>query len=56
MKINKILGIAVAAAASAGSLIVGSIPAVAASEFTPLNAEMLPAMQRDLGLTRDQAV
>jgi len=56
MKINKILGIAVAAAASAGALVAGSIPASAAPEFTPLNAEMLPAMQRDLGLTHDQAV
>jgi hypothetical protein len=56
MKINKILGIAVAAAASAGALVAGSIPAAAAPQFTPLNTEMLPAMQRDLGLTHDQAV
>jgi hypothetical protein len=31
-------------------------PASAASDFAPLNAEMLPAMQRDLGLSHDQAI
>ena len=56
MKVNKVVGIAVAAAAIAGALVAGTTPASAAPDFTPLNAEMLPAMQRDLGLTHDQAV
>jgi streptogrisin C len=56
MKINKILGVAVAAAATAGALVVGTTPASAAPDFAPLNAEMVPAMQRDLGLTHDQAI
>jgi len=57
MKINKILGVAVAAAAAtAGALVAGVTPASAATDFAPLNAEMLPAMQRDLGLTHDQAI
>jgi streptogrisin C len=56
MTINKVLRIAVAAAATAGALVAGTTPASAAPDFTPLNAEMLPAMQRDLDLAPDEAV
>jgi streptogrisin C len=55
MKITKILGIAVVAAATAGTLVAGAIPASASPVFTPLNAGMVPAMQRDLGLSQQQA-
>lgn len=43
----------VAVLAAAGSF--AAQPAVAAPRFVPLNAGLLPAMQRDLGLSPDQA-
>lgn len=55
MKITKLLGVAAAAVATAGTLATVT-PAAASSDTVPLNAEMVPALQRDLGLTADQAL
>ncbi|EME60123.1 S1 family peptidase [Amycolatopsis decaplanina] len=57
MKITKLLGVAATAALATGALVTGT-PAAAssASSVTLLNAEMVPALQRDLGLTSDQAL
>ena len=54
MKIIRFLGIAAAAAATAGTLAGVTTPAAGAT--TLLNPDMVPAMQRDLGLTHDQAL
>jgi streptogrisin C len=54
MKITKLLGVAATAALATGALVAGT-PAAASSD-TLLNAEMVPALQRDLGLTADQAL
>jgi hypothetical protein len=51
MKVTKAV---VAVLATLGALMVE--PAAAEPGFTPLNAELLPAMQRDLGITRAAAV
>ncbi|SDZ40046.1 streptogrisin C [Amycolatopsis xylanica] len=48
---KKVLG-----AAAAAALAVSAIAASPAAAFTPLNPDMMPAMQQDLGLTYDQAV
>ncbi|MEV7549255.1 S1 family peptidase [Amycolatopsis sp. NPDC089917] len=57
MKITKLLGAAATAALATGALVTGT-PAAAssASSATLLNAEMVPALQRDLGLTAGQAL
>ncbi|MFD6073844.1 MULTISPECIES: S1 family peptidase [Amycolatopsis] len=54
MKITKLLGVAATAALATGALVTGT-PAAASSE-TLLNQEMVPALQRDLGLTAGQAL
>ncbi|MGY6656811.1 S1 family peptidase [Amycolatopsis sp. TRM77291] len=54
MKITKLLGVAATAALATGALVTGT-PAAASSDNL-LNAEMVPALQRDLGLTADQAL
>ncbi|MFC3449506.1 S1 family peptidase [Amycolatopsis speibonae] len=54
MKITKLLGVAATAALATGALVTGT-PAAASSD-TLLNAEMVPALQRDLGLTASQAL
>jgi hypothetical protein len=57
MKIRKIAGTAVAATAvTIGALCTGGTTAVAAPDFSVLNPEMVPALQRDLGLTHEQAL
>lgn len=50
----RVTTVAVAAFAIAGMFVAQS--AVAASGYTPLNAEMVPAMERDLGLSHQQAL
>ncbi|HET6286912.1 MAG TPA: S1 family peptidase, partial [Amycolatopsis sp.] len=57
MKITKLLGVAATAALATGALVTGT-PAAASSPSsdTLLNQEMVPALQRDLGLTADQAL
>ena len=55
MKITKLLGVAATAVVTTGALITGT-PAAATSDTSLLNAEMVPALQRDLGLTTDQAL
>ncbi|MEV6908277.1 S1 family peptidase [Amycolatopsis sp. NPDC051071] len=55
MKFTKLLGVAATAVVSAGALVTGT-PAAASSDGTLLNAEMVPALQRDLGLTAGQAL
>jgi streptogrisin C len=56
MKITNVLGIAVALAVTAGTLVAGTVPASAAPVFASLNPDLVPAMQRDLGLTQAQAL
>ncbi|MEV6897820.1 S1 family peptidase [Amycolatopsis sp. NPDC051372] len=53
MKIIRFLGIAAVAAATAGTMAAVTSPVAGA---TLLNPDMVPAMQRDLGLTHDQAI
>ncbi|MFK0246707.1 S1 family peptidase [Amycolatopsis azurea] len=57
MKITKLLGTAATAALATGALVTGT-PAAASSvsSIGLLNTEMVPALQRDLGLTADQAL
>ncbi|MFI5612507.1 S1 family peptidase [Amycolatopsis sp. NPDC051903] len=53
MKIIRFLGVAAVAAATAGTMAAVTSPAAGAA---PLNPDMVPAMQRDLGLTHSQAL
>ncbi|WP_410658467.1 S1 family peptidase [Amycolatopsis sp. lyj-112] len=58
MKITKLLGVAATAVVATGALVTGT-PAAASSESSNtalLNSEMVPALQRDLGLTAGQAL
>src|SRR6266511_3436497 len=53
MKITRFLGVAAAAAMTTGVLVAVAVPA---SGQELLNPDMVPAMQRDLGLSHDQAI
>ncbi|WP_158888576.1 S1 family peptidase [Amycolatopsis anabasis] len=55
MNVYKFAGAAVAAA-TIGALFTGVTPAGAESDFSALNPGMVTALQRDLGLTHDQAL
>lgn len=56
MTAKKMLGTAMATMVTAGALVTGTAQAGAADGYTPLNPEMLTAMQRDLGLGHDEAL